>query len=415
MSSEHVLANEEFDKKKAEIKGSNDINNNMFKINKLTDKIVEIIIRLYHVNILSILGDEEINPQSIIRNVPFMCGILEDNEGTIYITISEDPREDDRFYDKMNCLINLLLASNIHCSFINDDTELLSKLNMRNMYNPLENVKGKKDIKMFYNIDMSRRIDVKLINSENYLKSRRSGYGFEPFKKYKMVDDKEEISCNNGSTCTESKLFAYLYNINKKWSDIKGFVSYWIGNKIPPNHVIKSYTYDEENDEDTNDNTKLYSLISKNGYNDPYSELNKTTTHSLNYVNDNALKNANKNYNSIMKSIFRPLALPCPGCFRNFEDYSTNRKKRFNFSECNVSKNELHAKLEKIINPKNRLSQGNTIRSQGNTIRSQDNLIRSQGNTIRIHKNNDFFMKYIKYKNKYIALKKSLESNSKLL
>ena len=65
MSSEHVLSNEKFDNDKTEIKASNDIDNNMFKINKLTDNIVEIIIRLYHVNILSILGDIKIKPQNI--------------------------------------------------------------------------------------------------------------------------------------------------------------------------------------------------------------------------------------------------------------------------------------------------------------------------------------------------------------
>jgi hypothetical protein len=295
------------------------------------------------------------------------------------------------------------------------------------MYNTIENVQGISNIKMFNNIDMSKRINVKLINSEKYLKSRRNGFAFEPFKKYKMIGDKEEISCNNGSTCTEAKLFAYLYNINKKWSDIKGFVSYWVGNKIPPNHVIKSYTYDEEYNEDINEDSKLSRLISKNGYNNPYNQLNQTTIHSLNYITDSALENANKNYNSIMKSIFRPLALPCPGCFRNFDDYATNKRKSFNFSECNVSKSELYTKLEKKTSPKNRLTQDNSIkfhinnqiaRQNQNHIdrQNQNQIARQNQNQIarqnHIDRHNDkFFMKYIKYKNKYITLKKSLESH----
>lgn len=80
-----------------------------------------------------------------------------------------------------------------------------------------------------------------LINSEQYLQKRKLGHAFMPIKKYK---DDGTITCNNGSSCAESKFFAYFYSIDKKWDNIKGFVSYWIGDKYPPNHIISAYNYE---------------------------------------------------------------------------------------------------------------------------------------------------------------------------
>ena len=67
----------------------------IFLFNKLTNEIVEIIIRLYHANITKISSLKDNKVES------FMCGILQDNDGTI------------GFYKKINYFVDLLDESNI--------------------------------------------------------------------------------------------------------------------------------------------------------------------------------------------------------------------------------------------------------------------------------------------------------------
>ena len=65
-------SNDAFDELKNRIKAG-DVNKYMFSINKLTHDIVEIIIRLYHVNIKNIIDN-----QNLTERPKYMCGILQD-------------------------------------------------------------------------------------------------------------------------------------------------------------------------------------------------------------------------------------------------------------------------------------------------------------------------------------------------
>jgi len=296
----------------------------IFLFNKLTNEIVEIIIRLYHANITKISSLKDNKVES------FMCGILQDNDANIYITIAGEPEEDNAgtigFYKKINYFVDLLDESNIKYKLSkNSDHKLNKELLKRTNKRIIKNEKNiPPNIKTFKNISFkpfsfsdNEPLTVKLINSEEYLYKRKLGYSFIPFKRHK---EDGKITCNNGSTCAESKLYSYLYSINKKWSDIKGFVSYWIGTKYPPEHINKSYSYEQITD------IKLSKMI-KN-FNAPHNKLSK-----YKHINDN-------DYNETIKYIFQPISLACPGCLLNLENYKTNKMEVFNYLDCNLNKNQ---------------------------------------------------------------------------
>ncbi len=444
------------------------VRENMFQINKLTDKIVEIIIRLYHVNIQCVHKD---NNNSNRGKLTMMSGILEDNHGNIYVTISEDPREDDKFYDKLNYFIKLLHNCNIEIIYpeynlkndVNDDIKQQIKVgNDKIIKNPeektpeqskfiskIDNIKGNygvnvptdynDEVQMFYNVDISTPITVNLINSVKYLEKRINGKrAFEPFPKADILESNgvktvKNVKCNNGSTCTEAKLFSYLYDNDKKWSDIKGGIAYWIKNDFPPNHVITSYNYDEDVYEDSEENTNIKSNL-------PENELHKLTKLSqLIYdykrpeYSNNFLKyvNNNENYNKILKSIFRPIALPCPGCYINFRNgnyqngkYLTNSdtynnlctRNNHNIFARNKSLNKKHEALKpslKILE-----SSENAVTAEAEAAKAEAEKVAKKIEAARELKKSveeaakASKLKYLKYKNKYLALKKKLELNN---
>ena len=248
-------------------------NGNMFLFGKITEPILEIIVKIYHENIIRNLSGS---------HPGFMLGVLELNDGTIYITISEDPEEDDAFYQKINSLKILLDNSKIKFQIPENEPDLKKNVKNstehygRNGVNP-ENVHthakyrddrllGKmlftdKDRKKeMHKINYSSEIfdkqigngdNIFLVNSEVYLNERRNGNGFMPFKKFsndvKNTYENTYFECNNGSTCVESKLFSYIYKQGKKFDDIKGFVAYWVAGKgasgLPPNHFMPKYSY----------------------------------------------------------------------------------------------------------------------------------------------------------------------------
>ncbi len=430
------------------------VKENMFQINKLTDKIVEIIIRLYHVNIQCVHED---NNNSNRGKLTMMSGILEDNDGKIYVTISEDPREDEKFYDKLNYFIKLLHKCNIEIIYpeynlenkvnqeikqqinvgsnkkidqINNTEQSISKINI---------TQNGVEVPMFYNVDISTPITVNLINSILYLDKRKNGEkAFDPFPKSEEKKDekgivikKEDksltyIRCNNGSTCTESKLFSYLYDNGKKWSDIKGGVAYWIKNNFPPEHITKNYNYDEDaNNENSEDNTDIKSNL-------PENELHKLTKLSqLIYdykrpeYSNNFLKyiNNNENYNKILKSIFRPIALPCPGCYMNFRN--GNYQNEIYISGTDYDK-LCRRTFTSISNRNNALDEKfNDSETSFNIIKSSAEKAEKaaaseavkaakakEAGRLFAELPNGYKLKYLKYKNKYLALKKKLELNN---
>ena len=83
---------------------------NMFLFGDMTDKIMLLIYKIYHENIIRLLLNQDIsNP----NNSEFMMGILQLNDDSIYVTISEEPDEDTKYGEKMQTLYSILKQTNV--------------------------------------------------------------------------------------------------------------------------------------------------------------------------------------------------------------------------------------------------------------------------------------------------------------
>lgn len=324
----------------------------MFLFGKPTKDILFIMMKLYHENLARIAAytdrdtyiykSHPANPggDRIQAPVNFMCGIIEmksvgGEKPQIYITISEAPKlgdvasENINFDKKERTLISLLEHCNISVKYPEGanfkqpegvlrwrtfdnltPSELLFK---REAYdnlkeNMLINLDDYKSSINYENSIWSTPYEVNVINSYDYLKRRLNGVSFPPYKKYNANKPPTgKIECNNGSTCTESKLFSYVHNVlKKKFDDIKGFAVFWVGNKLPPNHHLASYCYSPSNG---SENTKLNAM-----------------TDTCIDIFDNAgnLKSkyeAGGVFHKIMKQVVQPIAMACPGCYSNYNNY----------------------------------------------------------------------------------------------
>ena len=339
-------------------------NGDMFLLGKPSEKILQLILKLYHENIIRILLSQ---PQKI----KMMLGIMELNDGAIYITISEDPREDTNYVKKTQLLYSLLNQINVTILFPERDLTDITDISMReiagvltsdlfpttftNWRNPIPDGKNgvitwnnlktlnspnpimfiddipkeKQSGTTKYNYDYELiwrpKIEVNLIHSIKYLNERKTGVSFMPFKKIKK-DDTNGITyeCNNGSTCSESKLFSYLFTnlTNKTFDDIKGYAAYWISDTLPPNHIITNYSFSNSIPEENERLEKLVGnilgLLDK-----PGSLIRKLSD-----------KYPPQNFQPVFKSVVQPFALPCPGCFANYIAYKTNNKQHWDNSQC---------------------------------------------------------------------------------
>ena len=341
----------------------------MFLFGKPTPDILHIMIKLYHENIvknLSFMDREYISstirdkilPGRKINNLQFMCGIIEMNDGQFYITISEAPKinkriEDKLFEQKEKILDKLLKSCNIKVDYperknsnktISDMAvttfgTLSSEEYKIGWRSPSDKAKDKfvegvlnptiydKDFKPFklsthliinqpnegsksmnYNSDLwNKQYKVNMINSYKYLRQRiTQGKSFAPFKKYKFDEPSADIECNNGSTCTESKLFSYVYNdLKMKFEDIKGFSVFWVGKELPPTHHIKGYCYSPSIEAE---NTKLEKLR------DDCLRILDTGTRTS-YM-------ADSRFSDVLKHVVQPIAMACPGCYSNYLKYT---------------------------------------------------------------------------------------------
>jgi len=333
----------------------------MFLFGKPTDNLVTIILKIYHENYirnLCFLNNDSIlkssrdlftNPATgdkklkIENHVSFMCGMIEMDDGQIYMTVSEAPRfgtriEDEVFNYKEQAMLDILSACNIKFTFPEDRMEISPRTHtiIRNIHS--QNLKHKSSWRKYDNVtplpgilDPSKfsnyepdllvteeggsrsgmnydnelwamPFNVNIINSLNYLRIRlNEGKSFPPFKKYDS--EKQKVECNNGSTCTESKLFSYVYNdLGKTWDDIRGFAVIWVGNKLPPNHIIQGYCY---NPAVPAEDEKLNSVVE---------ELLTINTFKPAQYGPEKLK-------AIMKLAGRACAMACPGCYSNNKNY----------------------------------------------------------------------------------------------
>jgi hypothetical protein len=343
---------------------------NMFLFGKPTPKILDIMTKMYHENVvrneLRINRDDSYFGQkgetlkgSSFKNpeVNFMCGIIEMTNGQLYITISESPlnaqkanAEDPTFHEKEATLREMLKYCNI---VVKDPEHEVGNVNAGKVYrkNQGMNVKWRighnrvdeskilsekscerieqhlfsKNCHETHNYDDNifngEKIEVNLINSFDYLRKRRNeGTSYVPFKKY---DSAGKIECNNGSTCTESKLFSYVYNnLDLTFKDIAGIGVFWVGKGLPPMHHLANYCYtpgieDAQLDKILNETLEIY--------NSP--------------LRDYLLENyGEETFKKIMKNVVQAFAISCPGCFSNYKNYLSGKAgyKKWEQHDCYV-------------------------------------------------------------------------------
>jgi hypothetical protein len=320
----------------------------MFLLGKPSATILNLLLKLYHENIVRCLLLDEKTPPKM------MLGIMELEDGRTYMAISEDPREDPDYPKKFKTLYSLLKQANVTTTFpeqdagsgmegvpnsllfpdtfnnwrVNNNEKVLTKnkidqLAPGTMFIPATEVSASAGPTTKYNYDSAiwaMPLTVNLVHSVDYLnKRRKTGVSFIPYKKVKEASSSSLVfECNNGSTCTESKLFSYLFdNLKLKFADIKGYVSYWIGDKLPPNHIIANYCF-SRNSADAPNLQKLY---------------DDTTTLLDPEIRDTLMR-AYPDFENVFKSVIQPFALSCPGCVANYTSYRTNKQESWDNSFC---------------------------------------------------------------------------------
>lgn len=347
----------------------------MFMFGTPDEVVLTLLSRLYNENIIRIA--KEI-PLGIKINA--MLGVLHMNDGNIYVTISEDPREDDTYSKKTQLIYTLLTYTN--CNVIYDeesdeDPEVrgafgsrwsslfpkipfvyrdpsrepvacLTRQEYDNTNNGLIMGTGNRKGSPGYDFNktmISHRLDVHFIHSLKYLVGRRPepenpgtpNLMFPPIKK--PADGRPGFhECANGSTCSEAKLFSFIhqhYDIptgrtgvsvvqrsrripqispaEATFNRIRGYGAYWIPASNPPNHILGNYNY------------KL----------DPSDKFKTESTEIMNIIKQHVPEFMAAAVHTPQFGYFAQLfALPCPGCFLNYNNYIKNTMTPYNLSTC---------------------------------------------------------------------------------
>lgn len=321
----------------------------MFLFGKPSEDLLYIMMKIYHENIVRLLNQES-------DLVGFMCGLIQLDNGDIYITISEDPHEDDMFATKRKALFSILKQTNIKVNNPEDraknrfsnpisawrNTDDGGKTYKRGAISSKERGLEKimfidsigKEKKADYDLSLwKKKYDVNFINSYEYLAARKNenGLSFPPFKKYKNTNDKSGaiIECNNGSTCGESKLFSYIYSLKRDgkyltFDNIKGFSVFWVGKELPPKHFLGKYGYkqDVQSEKAHLDNVRNECIkILKADDAD-----NSLLLHFKNKYPEN--------FRQVITYVVEMLALACPGCVANYKLYKSGLMSKWNHSHC---------------------------------------------------------------------------------
>ena len=350
----------------------------MFMFGTPDSVVLNLLLRMYNENIIRIAKDIP----SSSPDLSAMLGVLHMN-GNIYITISEDPREDDHYPKKVQLIYTLLKYTNCNVIYpekYDDDPEVRSAFGSRwsslfpeipFVYRDLDRTPvaclssdehGKTNRGLIldtwqrkgsptYDFDktiISPRIDVHFIHSLKYLVGRRPENPGAPnlmFPPIKKPADKRPgfHECANGSTCSEAKIFSYIHRhygqqlsgpgvsvVNRQsarrpqpeqispaeatFRSIQGYGAYWISSKNPPNHIIENYNYKlDPNDKFKTESTEIMTIIKKN------------------VLRSMAVRIVNTPQFGYFAQLF---ALPCPGCFLNYNNYITNNMTPYNLSTC---------------------------------------------------------------------------------
>lgn len=326
---------------------------NIFLLGYPTNTITILMLKVYHENIVRIMNNVNLS----INTLMFMTGMLElyGEEGTIYVTISESEREGLDYNKKLQAFYSILVNSGCNVEFIDGNSELILDTSYKtdvtdfteDMYEKIKDIVflDKENRLNYSSIIKNYPIKVKLINSTNYIKKREDGFSFIPFKK---INPDNKIHCIYGSLCVEAKLFGYMYSLGKKWDDVKGYVAYWVGNSLPPNHILKKYNYIK----DTIDDVKLkkmtditIELLDK----DTVEKLNESCKNSLEQNEATTFYENSKCMNIFINAV-EPIALTCPGCYLNWQSYINNIQVKWDSSVCSpvTGGNKIKRKTKKI-------------------------------------------------------------------
>jgi hypothetical protein len=372
-----------FDALRASIKQEGD----MFLFGEPTPEIVKLMYKLYHENIIRNEAKGSTNTGEPNEKLKAMFGILQDSANNLYVTISESPgyfgvlnkATDPNYENKKQMVLNLLKSAKVEVLFPEsaDKPEngrftqpiLLEAKRWRkgphggdNWDTVAENVTIRTRIKE--NVELMNRMDfndtpedtvniynqnirdipitVNYVDSIQYLEDRSAGRPtFVPFKKYKKNGGTWKTECNNGHLCTESKLFAYAKN---KGLGIKSFVAYWIGHtpyatakkwpadKAHEQHIIRGYCYRTEKDGSELQSEIDEEIVKLNKLRDRCSSVLATADASSAFLADKA------KFDSILLRAVQPIAVACPGCFANIRAYLSGDMKKWNMSNCYVSR-----------------------------------------------------------------------------
>jgi len=336
----------------------------MFLYGMPSSNVMDLLARLYNHNVirasifengvpveLSGAGAVQHDYKSMF-DFNMMTGVAEVG-GKLYITISEDPREDKGYADKIKILVTLLHYANYHVDYDLEELRVppekmeqdfgVTRGQLFPDYIPMpygipmnktqfdsfnigQYLIGGHDHKQFIELSKPKK-SVVLIHSFDYLLSRRAGDRgtpshkspnagvtsmYPPFKRLWSSKGSGIYSCNNGSTCAESKMFSYLH-AKGMFSGIQGYAAYWLGKSMPPNHIIKGYNY----------------LTTERKHLD---EL-KRAAESVMDPSLSEILNSDSS-KGVFDYFIQPFALPCPGCFSNYTNYTKNTFEQIDNSNC---------------------------------------------------------------------------------
>ena len=383
----------------------------MFMLGTPDTRVLELLLRVYNENIIRIAKDV---PPKGFSELRAMLGVLHIN-GELYVTISEDPREDEQYYKKIQLIFTLL--KNTNCEVIYDEEEdglirsdpevarifggsrshLFPKIpfvyrNAKRQTAVLsktehDDVKGKllldtwngKGKTYDYSRDlMDPPLTVHIVHSLKYLATRRPDDPADPdkansmFPPIKKTADKRPgfHECANGSTCSEAKLFSYIhgkydteYGKANTFSNITGYAAYWIPAANPPDHILKTYNYNN--------------IAFRSEFDEILSVIKQRVPHSIRPA-----------INSEQFKYFSQLfALPCPGCFLNYKNYISGDMVPYDLSTCIKSrKSTLYTsgggsrrRRNKINKAKRRSVRGVALKRNNRTNRKHTRKCRCRG------------------------------------
>lgn len=326
----------------------------MFLYGKPSSSVIKLLLRIYNENIMrstyykGTTGGE-------YQNIKMMIGIAEVDGDKLFITLAEDPREDPDYAKKVKLLYTFLANSNCVPEFPEINTYRVNphalSISPGNLFpttrigfehqisaadrhlrqNVWDNNKAwliTKNPESYFT-ELSRPMPVTFVHSVNYLLQRRTADSingspryssnsvmYPPFKrKQDLTSDKRSTgfyTCNNGSTCSESKMFSFLNDNGISFDRITGHAAFWIGYEHPPNHILSSYNYTQDNP--------------------LFQEIKSVLDPIINGVirGNTPVKSQSDKINNFIQLF----ALPCPGCFSNYSSYTGDERVNVDTSDC---------------------------------------------------------------------------------